>query len=382
VTGRLARFHSNVLAVAYREAIVVRHDKAFIGVVILQPIMMLFLLGYVLSNKPANVPWAVLDRSATAASRRLVQEIQATGYFLPSRTVTSYDQGRALLRRGQALAFLVIPRDFSVDAARGRPRVQLLLDGSDPLSASRVGSYVGQVAATLRPGRPPPARAGAGPPRRTPGPIDVRQRFWFNATLADRQFFLSAIAGMLLTNLCFSVTALALVGERESGTFEQMLSLPTTTLEIVLGKLLPYVVVSYLLLFFVTLATGIVFGLWPAGSIVTLTIVTLPFVLASLTVGVLISALARTSAQAIFLTTFFILPSFVLSGMLFPYQFMPRGVRELGGLLPLRWYQIALRGIIERGAGLGDVMVPTLAMVGLFALLLAGVRWRMKPRLG
>jgi ABC-2 type transport system permease protein len=381
VTGRLARFRSNVLAVAYREAIIVRHDQAFIGVVLLQPIMLLCLLGFVLSNKPANVPWVVLDRSATPGSRRLVQEIQATGYFLPPRAVTSYDQGRTLLRRGRALAFLVVPRDFAVDVARGRPRVQLLLDGSDPLSAARIGSYISQVAATLRPGRPPPVRAAVAPIR-TSGPIGVRQRFWFNPTLSDRQFFLSAIAGMLLTNLCFSVTALALVGERESGTFEQMLALPTTTLEIVLGKLLPYVVVNYLLLAFVTLATGVVFGLWPEGSVVTLAIVTLPFVLASLTVGVFISALARTSAQAVFLTVFFILPSFILSGMLFPYQFMPPGVREVGAVLPLRWYQIALRRVIERGAGLGDVAVPIVALVALFALLLAGVRWRMKPRLG
>jgi ABC-2 type transport system permease protein len=143
-----------------------------------------------------------------------------------------------------------------------------------------------------------------------------------------------------------------------------------------------YVVVSYALLFVVTLATGLVFGLWPQGSILTLAVATLPFVLASLTVGVFISALARTSAQAVFLTTFFILPSFVLSGILFPDRFMPAGVHELGALFPLRWYQIALRRVIERGAGLDAVLGPMLALVLLFALLLAGVRWRMKPRLG
>lgn len=381
MSGGRGRFWSNVLAVAYREAIVVRHDRAFIGVILLQPVMMLLLLGFVLSNKPANVPWAVLDRSGTVESRRLVQEVQATGYFLPPRAVTHYEAGRALLRRGEALALLVVPRDFAVDAARDRPRVQLLLDGSDPTSAARIAGYVGQVAAAVRLDRPTPVRPAAGPARPA-GPIDVRQRFWFNPTLSDREFFLSAIAGMLLTNLCFSVTALSLVGERESGTFEQMLSLPTTTLEIVLGKLVPYVVVSYALLFFVTLATGLVFGLWPQGSVVTLALATLPFVLASLTVGVFISALARTSAQAIFLTTFFIMPSFVLSGMLFPDRFMPPGVHELGALFPLRWYQIALRRVIERGAGLGAVLGPMLALVVQFAVLLAGVRWRMKPRLG
>jgi ABC-2 type transport system permease protein len=365
---------ANVLAVAYREARILRHDQAFIGVVLAQPIVMLILFGVALSNKPANVPWAVLDRSGDPAARRFVQEVQATGYFLPPRPVAGYREGRTLLRRGRVLVLLVVPETFRRDLERGRARVQLLLDGSDPLSAARVGGYVTQVAAAFDlEGRPRAARAG---------PIDVRQRFWFNPTLDDHTFFLSALAGMLLTNLCLSVTALGLVGEREAGTYEQMLSLPTSGLEIVLGKLLPYVAVSYFLLAFSTLAPGLFFGLWPRGSWLALGAVTLPFVLASLAIGVLVSALARTSAQAVFLTVFFIMPSFVLSGVMFPYQFMPSPVREIGGLFPLRWYQIALRRIIERGAGLGDVALPALALVGLFVALLAAIRWRMRPRLG
>jgi len=210
----------------------------------------------------------------------------------------------------------------------------------------------------------------------------VRQRFWFNPTLSDRVFFLSAFAGMLLTNLCLSVTSGGLVGEREMGTYEQMLALPTTSLQIVLGKLVPYVVVCYGLLLFAVFSSGLVFGIWPRGSWLALFAVTLPFVLASLAIGVLVSVLANTTAQSVFITVFFIMPSFVLSGSMFPYQFMPHGVRELGGIFPLRWYQIALRRIIERGAGLGEVLVPAAMMMGLFVILLALVRWRMKPRLG
>ena len=377
------RFWSNVFAVAYREAAVLRHDKAFLGVILAQPVMMLVLLGVALSTRPRHVPWAILDRSQTALSRRLVQEVQATGYFVPPRPVDGYEAGRALLRRGAAVALLVIPQDFRRDVERGRPRVQLLLDGTDPLTAARIGAYVGQVAAAFEDGRrAEPGARSTGPGRAAPGPIDVRQRFWFNATLADRTFFLSALAGMLLTNLCLSVTALALVGERETGTYEQMLALPTTATEIVLGKIVPHVVTSYALLLEATLAAGLAFGLWPQGSWLALLVVTLPFVMASLTVGVFVSALARTSAQAVFITTFFILPSFVLSGVLYPYQLMPPGVRELGGLFPLRWYQIALRRIVERGAGLADVTAPMVALLILFAILLAGARWRIKPRLG
>src|SRR4030095_3204579 len=128
--------------------------------------------------------------------------------------------------------------------------------------------------------------------------------------------------------------------------------------EIVLGKLLPLVVVSYLLLTLAILGSGVVFGLWPRGSWLGVALVTLPFVLATLAIGVFVSTLSRNSAQAVFIAVFFIMPSFVLSGVLYPAQLSPPAVRILGGAFPLRWYQIALRRLVSRGAGLEDVLVP------------------------
>jgi len=375
------RFWSNILAVAYKEATVLRHDRAFLGVVFVQPIMMMTLFALALSNKPENVPWAVLDHSATSTSRRLVEEVEATGHFLKPRQVTSYAEGRELLHTGDALAFLVIPDDLARERERGGARVQVLLDGADPLSAARVGGYISQVGAAFGALDAP---AGRRPP--VPGPRDgaiaLRQRFWFNPTLNDRNFFLSALAAMLLTNLALSATSLALVGERENGTYEQMLSLPTTPVEIVLGKLIPYVVLCYLEVLIALIPSGLIFGIWPQGHWVTLLAITLPFVLASLGVGTFISSLARNSAQSVFLSVFFIMPSFVLSGVNMPYQLMPDGVRQVGGLLPLRWYQIALRRVFERGAGFMDVWIPTAVLSAMFLITLAGVSWRMKPRLG
>lgn len=382
--SRLERTVRNVLAVAYREATVIRHDKTFLGVVAVQPVMMLLLFGFALSNEPANVPWAVLDQSRSAASRRLAQDVESTGYFLPPVPVASYDEGRDLLRRGRAVALVVIPRDFHRDALRGAPEVQVLVDGADPLTAARVGGYVAQVARAFDPTGRSVASRRADRPALAPAdaPLAARPRFWFNPALRDRDFFLSALAGMLLTNLCFSASSLGLVGERESGTYEATLALPTTPLEIVLGKLLPFVAISYYVLTFAVVAAGLAFGIWPRGSWLALGALTLPFVFASLSVGVLVSALVRTSAQAVFLTVFVILPSFVLSGVMFPYQLMPDGIRQLGGVLPLRWYQIGLRRLVLRGAGFEDVLVPFAALTLLFLVLLALVRWRVPPRLG
>ncbi len=375
-------FWSNVAAVAYKEASVIRHDKALLATVFAQPITMLLLFGLALSNEPANVRWAVFDRNQSAVSRRFVQEVQTTGYFLSPQTVWSYEDGQRLLQDGSALVFLVIPDSFRRDIERGRPRVQLLIDGSDPLSAARVASYIGQVANVFPTQRGPLAAQVPGAPVVAAVPVDLRQRFWFNPTLLDSKFFLAALAGMLLTNLCLSATSGGLVAERESGTYEQMLALPTTAIEIVLGKLVPFVVLAYGVFLFATIAAGVFFGVWPEGSWIALVLVTLPFVLASLGIGVFVSTLARTSAQAVFITVFFIMPSFVLSGSMFPYQLMPHGVREVGALFPLRWYQIALRRVVERGAGLTEIAGPTLALIVLFAVILAAIRWRMKPRLG
>lgn len=367
-----SHFVSNVLAVAYKEAAALRHDQAFLGAVLVQPIMMLLLFGLALSNTPANVPWVVLDQSRTAASRGFLEAVQSTGYFLPPRPVDSYDAGQALLRHGDAVAFVIVPADFRRAAERDRPQAQVLLDGTDPITASRVGGIIRQVGAAYE------FRAGPAPP---PAPVELRQRFRFNPTLRDREFFLAALAGMLLTNICLSVTSLGIVGERESGTYEHMLSQPTTALEIVFGKLAPHVVIGYVVMLLAVLAAGLVFGIWPRGSWPALFIVTLPFLLASLAIGVFVSTLAATSAQAVFISVFFIMPSFVLSGSMIPYQLMPPGIREIGYLVPLRWYQIALRRITERGAGLVEVAGPLLALCVLFGVLLLLIRWRMQPRL-
>jgi ABC-2 type transport system permease protein len=373
------QFWSNVRAIAYRETQILRHDRAIVFSLLFQPVLLLIIFGGVLSNKPQNVPWAVLDRSHTAVSRKLVADVRSMGYFLEPFAVASTAEGRERIHEGQSLALLVIPETFARDVEHGNAEIQLLLDGSDPLSSARVGGYISSAVASFDP-RPTVLRAD--PALRTPGPVAIRQRFRFNPTLNDRDFFLSAIAGMLLTNVCFSATSLGFVGEREGGTYEQVMSLPVTSLEIVIGKLVPHLFIAYALLAGTLLAAGIVFGVWVRGSLFALLLVTLPFVLASLAVGVLVSALARTSAQAIFITVFFTLPSFIMSGIMMPYQLMPHGVREVGGLLPLRWYQIALRRIVERGAGLLEIAVPTFALLVIFAVLLVLIRLRMKPRLG
>ena len=385
-TGRARRFVSNVLAIAYKEASLLRHDRTIIQNVLIQPIMLLIVMGFALRFTPRDIPWAVLDRSQTSASRQLVADIQTSGYFEPVRHLRSYAEAHDLLKRGKLVGVVVIPDDFRRDAALSRPSVQLLLDGTDPLTAARVVGYVTQIASRFQAESEPADRAREGEPASSgPGlapPIELREEFRYNATLRDLNFYLSALAGFLLTNICLAQASLGLVAERENGTYEQMLAQPATPLQIILGKLLPTVAASYVALTIGMIGAGLIHGYWPRGSIVLFYVCTLPFILATLGIGTFVSALARTSAQAVFISVFFIMPSFVLSGSMLPYALMPHGVREVGGLFPLRWYQILSRRIIERGAGPAEVMVPTLVLLTLFLVILLAIRWRMKPRLG
>ena len=361
------RFVSNVRAIAYKEFALLRHDKTVAASVLVQPIIMLLVFGFAMSFRPYQAPWAVLDRSDTAASRRLISDIHSIDAFAPPMRVQGYAQGRALLRRSEATIFLVIPTDFRRDLETGGASVQLLLDGSDPLQAARLAGYVTQIAGSYALDR---------------RPVVPVQEFRFNPTLRDRDFFLAVLAGFLLTNICLAAASLGLVAEKESGTYEQLLAQPTTALQVVLGKLVPSVALSYVALAISVLGAGLVYNYWPTGSFLTLALATLPFVLATLGIATFVSAISRTSAQAVFIAIFFIMPSFVLSGSMLPYQLMPHGVREIGALFPLRWYQILSRRIIERGAGLEEVLVPTLVLIALFLGILVGIRWRMKPRLG
>jgi hypothetical protein len=178
-----SHFFSNVVAVAYKEASALRRDQAFLAAVLVQPVVFVLLFAYALSYKPANVPWALLDHSRTAASRQFAEAVESTGYFLPPMPVTSYAEGRRLLKRGAAVAFVVVPDEFRRDFERGgRPQVQLLLDGTDPVTAARIGGAISAVGANFM---PPGAAVGARAPAQRQAKL--RQRFFFNPTLRDRE---------------------------------------------------------------------------------------------------------------------------------------------------------------------------------------------------
>jgi ABC-2 type transport system permease protein len=257
---------------------------------------------------------------------------------------------------------------------RGEPAyAQLLLNGADPLVASRAGSYITQVAARLLPYGPPAVSSQAFADAVGGARIELRKRFWYNPTLSDRFYFLSALPAILMTQICIALSSIAMVMEKEQGTMEQLLASPVNTIEIILGKTTPYVVLSYTLLIGVVLAEIFVFGMPFRGNLLSLCVATLPFILVTSAIGLLFSAISTSLLQAVFIGFFFILFSVNLSDYFYPTQTMPDVIRLSSYLFPMKYEVAILRGIGVRGATLAEMWFPIGACLVYFAVMLAVV---------
>ncbi len=351
----------------WKETLRLRRDRSLLGVILIQPVLFLIIYGTMITYQIFNIRWVVEDRDRTELSRRLVGEVMATGRFEHPGWVLGEDARLQAFKRHRATVAIVIPEGFKRRAMRGEPAyVQLLLNGADPLVALRAGSYVAQVVARLRKGSKLAVADVLGGAR-----IEVRKRFWFNPALSDRFYFLSALPAILLTQIVLGLGSVSIAIEREEGTFEQLLASPISTLEIMIGKMIPYVVLAYAILLGVIAAEYIFFGMHFRGSLLALCVATLPFILVTGAIGLLFSTLSKSLFQGVFLGFFFILFSVNLSDYFYPTQTMPTAIRLSSYLFPMKYYVALLRGIGVRGATLVEMWFPITACLVYFVVMLA-----------
>lgn len=362
----------NVRALLWKETIRLRNDKGTMRVILVQPVIFLIIYGTMITYQIYNIRWFVEDRDHTEMSRRLESEIRATGRFEKPALVLGDRARLDAFTRHHASAGIVIPEGFHRRVMRGEPAyLQLLLNGADPLVATRAGSYVAQVVARFRP-RGAPAISTADVGEVAGGArIEVRKRFWYNPTLSDRFYFLSALPAILLTQICLALASASLALERENGTYESLIASPVQPIEIVLGKTAPYAVIAYLILFGVIFAEYVFFGMRFRGSLVALAVATLPFILANASIGLFFSTISSSLFQGAFIGFFFILFSVNLSDYFYPTQTMPTAIRLSSYLFPMKYYVAILRGIGVRGATLAEMWFPISACIGYFLLVLA-----------
>jgi ABC-2 type transport system permease protein len=354
-------------AIFVKEFVQMRRDRGTLGLMLGVPVMQMILFGAAIRLDVRDLPTAVWDASRSQQSRALVDRFEATGNFVVTRTARSYEDAVRLIDAGHVHAAIVIPEDYARRLKRGRSApVQVLVDATSPTasqSAIAAAQMVGQRESVERLER---GAAGTALARAAP-PVDVRVRPLYNPALSSPIFIVPGIIGMILSNILIVVTAMAVVREREHGTLEQLIVTPLTRSEIMLGKIAPYVLVGVAQITAVLLIGRFVFQVPFRGSLALLYATSMIFIVANLGLGLFVSTLARTQAQAMQVSFFVLLPNVLLSGFMFPREGMPPFARELGLALPLTYYLQIVRGIVLKGAGIAALWPQTLALLG-FAL--------------
>ncbi len=367
-----------LLSIIRKEFLQIFRDLRTVVIILVIPILQLFLLGYAATNDVKNVPLAVLDRSRSPQSRALVDAFEASNYFRIAYQVESEAELQWLIERGKARAGLIIPPDYATRLLQGEAQVAVILDGSDPTIGSTAFStaqLIGQSQAT----KVLEARlASLGRSEMLKPPLEVRPRVWYNPDLISAYFMIPGVIGMILYAITSILTATAIVRERERGTIEQLIVTPIRPWELVVGKILPYV----LLAFFDTLEVLVIghwwFGVPVRGSLTLLLALSGLLLLSGLGIGLLASTIANTQQEAMLSVWMTLLPGIFLSGFFFPLEAMPKVLQWISYLIPLRYYLVIIRAILLKGAGLEVLQQETLALalLGIFLMGAAALRFR------
>jgi ABC-2 type transport system permease protein len=359
------------LVIAWKELIQLRRDRLTLAMVAVLPIMQLLLFGYAINTDVRHIPTVVYDADASAESRDLVRSLEATGFYDIVGNVQSYAEIERVVRAGRARTAIVIPTRYASDLRLGRPtKVQLIVDGSDPqtvASATDAASgLVAERASELALGRLHGPGLAAGTAL-----LSLEPETWYNPELRTAVFVVPGLIGIILTMTMIMMTAMAIARERERGTLEQLVVSPIGRVELMLGKILPYVGIGYLQMTLVLLIGSFVFRTPLVGSPLLLYLLALLFIAANLALGLVFSTLAKTQQQAMQMSFFFLLPNILLSGFMFPFDAMPRFAQILAEGLPLTHFLRIVRGIALRGAGFSDLGEELVWLAGILVALVA-----------
>ena len=351
---------SRFMAVLLKEFIQMRRDRVTFGMMIGLPIVQLLLFGFAINADPRHLPTLVEVGDDGPLVRSILSGMDVSGYFDFRSTVEGVGAGEDALRRGEANFVVVIPDGFERDVIRGlRPQILISADASDPSAVGGAMSAMsaiieGAISQTLS---GPLAGLANGPP-----PFSVVVHREFNPEGRTSTNIVPGLLAIILSMTMVMITAVAIVKERERGTMEMLISTPVRPLEVMLGKILPYVVVGYIQTIVFVLAAGLVFKVPFEGSMLAFFIGFNLFILDNLALGFLISTVARNQMQAMQLSFFTILPSVLLSGFMFPFAGMPGWAQAIGSMVPATHFIRLVRKVMLKGAGIGDVSAEFLAL--------------------
>ena len=373
-----------LLSLVRKEFIQIARDPRTLALTFAMPVIQLFLLGFAATSDVREVPLAVWDQDRSSDSRALVDAYRSADYFKIAFEADSEAELRTLVDRGSARAGLIIPPGFAHRVLAGdTARVAFVIDGSDPTvagTALAVATLVGQARGARLSLERLSARGGAAAALARP-PLEVRSRVWYNPDLVSAYYMVPALIGLILQFLTVILTSTAIVRERERGTIEQLIVTPIRAWELVLGKLLPYMVIGFIGTLEILAAGVLIFGVPIAGSIPLLLLLSGLFLVTTLGLGLFISTIASTQQEAMITSLFFNLPSIFLSGFFFPLEAMPRFLQLVSYLIPLRYFLVIVRGIVLKGVGLPAIWPEVLALAVFAVLIMGGAALRFHKRL-
>lgn len=340
-------------SVVLKEFLQLRRDRITFAMIVAIPIMQLALFGYAINSDPKHLLTGLLVEDHSEFTRTFVAGMKASNYFDLVEELPNEQAGRAELARGKLQFVLTIPPDFTRRLLRGeRPALLLEADATDPSAtgnAIAAALQLPQSVATKDLFGPLAGLAGGQPP------FEVRLHNLYNPEGITQYNIVPGIIGVILSMTLVLMTGLAMTRERERGTMENLLAMPVSPLEVMSGKIVPYIFIGLIQTTIILLAAWAMFHVPFEGSLLTLYLAALLFIAANLTVGISLSSLAQNQLQAMQLTMFYFLPNILLSGFMFPFQGMPRWARSLGELLPLTHFNRLIRGILLKGNGLPDL---------------------------
>lgn len=351
-------------AVVVKEFIQMRRDRLTFGMMVGIPLLQLILFGFAINSDPKHLPAALLLADNGPQGRSLLYAVRNSSYFDFVREVKTEREGRDALSRGEVQFVINIPENFSRDLVRGdRPSILVEADATDP---GTTGNALGSLNIVLNTALQNDLKGPLTYLATASGPLDLRVHALYNPEAITQYNIVPGLLGVVLTMTMIVITALAITRERESGTMENLLSMPTRPFEVLIGKIIPYILVGYIQVGLILAAARFIFHVPMVGSLVLLLAVALVFITANLAMGITFSTIAENQRQAMQMAFFFFLPSILLSGFMFPFRGMPRWAQTIGELLPITHFLRIVRGIVLKGNGLEEVS-RQLWQIALFA---------------
>jgi len=370
-----------ILYLVQKEFWQILREKAYIGILFGMPLIQLVILGFAINTDVTNIPVAFVDLDRSAASRRVLDAVTVTDYFTYYDVAQSERQVKEWIDKGKVQLAIIIPPNFERDLFSGkRPKVQALIDGVDGNTAGIIQGYISQIAVRLQ--KDWLMDTGMLFHMQSIHLTELVPRMWYNPDLESRKNIVPGILGVLVTMITSFLTGMAIVREKEIGTLEQLMVTPIRKHELILGKIIPFVAVGFILLNVGILTAGFVFGIWMKGNIWILYGLSLVFMLSSLGVGIFASTMANTQQQAMFIVWFFSIFALLLSGFFIPIENMPHFIQIITYINPLRYFMIIIRELYLKGTPGHFLWKQALAMFIFGALTISLAALRFRKRIG